>query len=194
VSVRWVFVHDKSGTHRDQYFFTTDVAMSVRSLIETYTGRWNIETTFEEIRSYLRVQTTRGWRQDTVLRMGPCLFGLYTIVAWLYAELPGRRTRFRVVDWMGKRNVSFSDAIGLGREAIFVTLLVASPVLILSMLVGLIVSIFQAVTQIQEPTLAFIPKILVSGLAILFFGPFMLAILTDFTSRIFANIAHIPIK
>ena len=90
--------------------------------------------------------------------------------------------------------MSFSDAIGLGREAIFVTLLVASPVLVLSMLVGLIVSIFQAVTQIQEPTLAFIPKILVSGLAILFFGPFMLAILTDFTSRIFANIAHIPIK
>jgi flagellar biosynthetic protein FliQ len=90
--------------------------------------------------------------------------------------------------------MSFADAIGLGREAIFVTLLVSAPVLILSMLVGLVVSVFQAVTQIQEPTLAFIPKILVSGLAILFFGPFMLAILTDFASRIFANIAHIPIK
>lgn len=90
--------------------------------------------------------------------------------------------------------MSFADAIGLGREAIFVTLVVAAPVLVLSMLVGLIVSIFQAVTQIQEPTLAFIPKILVSGLAILFFGPFMLAVLTDFASRIFINIAHIPIK
>jgi len=90
--------------------------------------------------------------------------------------------------------MSFADAIGLGREAIFITLMVSAPVLILSMLVGLVVSVFQAVTQIQEPTLAFIPKILVSGLAILFFGPFMLALLTDFTSRIFANIAHIPIK
>jgi flagellar biosynthetic protein FliQ len=90
--------------------------------------------------------------------------------------------------------MSFADAIGLGREAIFVTLLVSAPVLVLSMAVGLIVSVFQAVTQIQEPTLAFIPKILVSGLAILFFGPFMLAILTDFASRIFANIAHIPIR
>ena len=90
--------------------------------------------------------------------------------------------------------MSFADAIGLGREAIFVTLLVAAPVLVLSMAVGLIVSVFQAVTQIQEPTLAFIPKILVSGLAILFFGPFMLAILTDFAARIFANIAHIPIR
>ena len=44
VELRWVFVHDKSGTHRDSYFFTTDPAMSVGSLIETYTGRWNIET------------------------------------------------------------------------------------------------------------------------------------------------------
>jgi flagellar biosynthesis protein FliQ len=90
--------------------------------------------------------------------------------------------------------VSFADAIGLGREAVFVTLLVAAPVLLLSMVVGLLISVFQAVTQIQEPTLAFIPKILVSGLAILFFGPFMLAMLTDFASRIFTHIAHIPIK
>ena len=90
--------------------------------------------------------------------------------------------------------MSFADAIGLGREALFVTLLVAAPVLVLSMIVGLIVSVFQAVTQIQEPTLAFIPKILVSGIAVLFFGPFMLAILTDFASRVFSNVAHIPIK
>lgn len=90
--------------------------------------------------------------------------------------------------------MSFADAIGLGREALFVTLIVAAPVLVLSMIVGLVVSVFQAVTQIQEPTLAFIPKILVSGIAILFFGPFMLAMLTDFTSRVFSSIAHIPIK
>jgi len=90
--------------------------------------------------------------------------------------------------------MSFADAIGLGREAIFITLIVSAPVLVLSMAMGLIVSVFQAVTQIQEPTLAFIPKILVSGLAILFFGPFMLAILTDFTTRIFIQISHIPIR
>ena len=84
--------------------------------------------------------------------------------------------------------MNFADAITLGRDAIFVSLIVAAPVLILSMIVGLIISIFQAVTQIQEPTLTFIPKILVSALAILFFGPFMLAMLTDFTSRVFTNV------
>ena len=84
--------------------------------------------------------------------------------------------------------MSFSDAISIGRDAMFVALLVAAPVLLVSMVVGLVISIFQAVTQIQEPTLTFIPKILVSALAILFFGPFMLALLTDYTSRIFTHV------
>jgi len=84
--------------------------------------------------------------------------------------------------------VTFGDAIGLGREAVFVALVAAAPVLLLSMIVGLVVSLFQAVTQIQEPTLAFIPKIVTAGFAILFFGPFILAMLTDFMSRVFANL------
>jgi hypothetical protein len=66
---------------------------------------------FEEMRSYLHVQTTRGRSRDTVLWMRPCLFGLYTIVVWLYAEWPGRWSRIRLVDWKGKREVTFSDAI-----------------------------------------------------------------------------------
>ena len=84
--------------------------------------------------------------------------------------------------------MTYADAIGIGRDAIFVALMVTAPVLILSMIVGLVISIFQAVTQIQEPTLTFIPKILVSALALLFFGPFMLALLTDFTTRVFSNL------
>jgi flagellar biosynthetic protein FliQ len=52
---------------------------------------------------------------------------------------------------------------------------------------GFVISIFQAVTQIQEQTLTFIPKILVSALAILFFGPFMLAMLTSFMATVFRN-------
>ncbi len=84
--------------------------------------------------------------------------------------------------------MTYADAIGIGRDAIFVALMVTAPVLILSMIVGLVISIFQAVTQIQEPTLTFIPKILVSALALLFFGPFMLALLTDFTTRVFTNL------
>ena len=69
-----------------------------------------------------------------------------------------------------------------------VALLVCAPALLLGLITGLLISVFQAVTQIQEPTLAFIPKIVVVAVAILLFGPFMLALLTDFTSRVFAGI------
>ncbi|AGA29047.1 IS701 family transposase [Singulisphaera acidiphila] len=127
VNVRWVFVHDRDGTHRDGYFFTTDAAMSVTSLIETYTAQWNIETTFEEIRSYLRMETTRGWSRDTVLRVGPCLFGLYTLVTWLYSRLPRRGSRVGGVDWPGKRDVTFSDAITAVRRWLWLEWVLAIP-------------------------------------------------------------------
>ncbi|TAM85657.1 flagellar biosynthesis protein FliQ [bacterium] len=84
--------------------------------------------------------------------------------------------------------MTYADAIAIGREAMWVVLLVTGPALIIGLVVGLVISIFQAVTQIQEPTLTFIPKILAVGIAILLFGPFMLAIMTDFTINMINNI------
>jgi flagellar biosynthetic protein FliQ len=84
--------------------------------------------------------------------------------------------------------LTYAFALSLGREAIFTALIVAAPMLLLGLFTGLVVSIFQAVTQIQEQTLTFIPKILVSAIAILFFGPFMLAMLISFTSHVFTSI------
>lgn len=84
--------------------------------------------------------------------------------------------------------MTYAAALSLGRDAIVVALLVCAPALLLGLVTGLIVSVFQAVTQIQEPTLAFIPKIVIVALAILLFGPFMLALLTDFTTRVFTGI------
>ena len=127
VPVRWVFVHDRTGTHREEYFFTTDVAMKPATVIAIYTGRWNIETMFQEVRSYLGLETTRGWSRNTVRRCGPCLFCLYTVVAWLYAELPARYARVRVVDWPGKRDVTFSDAITAVRRWLWVEWVFAIP-------------------------------------------------------------------
>ncbi|HTW82567.1 MAG TPA: flagellar biosynthesis protein FliQ [Candidatus Sulfotelmatobacter sp.] len=84
--------------------------------------------------------------------------------------------------------MTYATALSLGREAIVVALLVTAPALLLGLITGLIISVFQAVTQIQEPTLAFIPKIVVVAIAILLFGPFMLALLTDFANRVFSNL------
>ena len=120
VEVRWVFVHDLTGTHRDEYFMTTAVAMTAREVIETYVGRWNEETTFQEMRSYLGLETTRGRVRNTVLRAEPSLLALYTLVVWLYVELPPRYRRVRVVAWSGKSDVTFSDAITAVRRFLWV--------------------------------------------------------------------------
>ena len=78
--------------------------------------------------------------------------------------------------------MTYAAALSLGREAIVSRCWSARRRCCSGSSTGLIVSVFQAVTQIQEPTLAFIPKIVVVALAILLFGPFMLALLTDFTT------------
>src|SRR5579875_2418671 len=88
VAVRWVYVHDVAGTHRDDYLYSTDTSLTAKEIIEEYTGRWNIETTFQEARAYLGLETTRGWKRETVLRAAPCLLGLYTLVSVWYWQLP----------------------------------------------------------------------------------------------------------
>jgi hypothetical protein len=110
VPLRWVFVRDTTGTHRDEYFFTTEPALTPTAVIGYYCGRWNIETTFQEARSGLGLETTRGWRENTVRRAAPCLFGLYTVVALLFHALPAAK-RTGAVEWPGKTVTTFSDAL-----------------------------------------------------------------------------------
>lgn len=78
--------------------------------------------------------------------------------------------------------------IQLGQEALMVVLLVSAPMLGLGLTVGLMVSVFQATTSIQEQTLAFIPKIIAVFVAILIFGPWMLRIMVEFFSGIFIGL------
>ena len=115
VPIRWTFVRDLDGTHRDEYFFSTDPAMAVAAIVAHYTGRWNIETTFQEARCCLGLETTRGWCRRTVLRAAPCLFGLYSVVAVLYHALPEAK-RTGAIRWPGKATVTFSDALGSVRR------------------------------------------------------------------------------
>lgn len=121
VPVRWVYVKDLTGTHRDEYFYSTNLDLSALEIVETYTGRWNIEVTYEEVRAYLGLETTRGRCQKTILRTEPCLFGLYTLVALWFAELPENQRRHPVVPWTGrtKKHLTFSDAITIIRRQIW---------------------------------------------------------------------------
>jgi len=77
--------------------------------------------------------------------------------------------------------VTANDAVDIARDAIIVALKLGAPIMLLGLVVGLIVSFFQAITQIQEQTLTFVPKIIVIMGAMLLLLPFMLSTLADFT-------------
>jgi hypothetical protein len=72
---------------------------------------WQIETTFQEARAYLGLETTRGRKRETVLRAAPALLGLYTLVSLWYWQLPGSVKEDWGVLWTGKEALTFSDAM-----------------------------------------------------------------------------------
>jgi flagellar biosynthetic protein FliQ len=80
--------------------------------------------------------------------------------------------------------------IGIAQRAILVTLKLSAPILGFALLTGVLVSLFQAMTQIQELTLALVPKILAVVLALVLFGPWMLRVIVEFTSELFTNMPH----
>jgi flagellar biosynthetic protein FliQ len=77
---------------------------------------------------------------------------------------------------------------GFFAQAIRLALLLAAPMLLTGLVVGLLVSIFQTATQINEMTMTFVPKMLAVGVALLLFAPWMLQLLIDFTQNLFVNI------
>ncbi len=81
-----------------------------------------------------------------------------------------------------------SDTIRLARDAILVMLQIGGPILVIALAVGLVISLIQALTQVQEMTLTFVPKILVIFASLIFLMPFMLSTLTGFTRELFDTI------
>lgn len=84
--------------------------------------------------------------------------------------------------------MSMEFVTALGRDALLVVLLVSAPLLGFALLIGVLISIFQAVTQIQEMTLTFVPKIIVTFLALIIFGPWIIRILLNFTTNLFLQL------
>ncbi len=76
----------------------------------------------------------------------------------------------------------------LGQDTLRTTALLASPLLVSALVVGLVVSVFQAVTQINEATLTFIPKMIVVGLVLVIAAPWMMDLMSQFTVQLFENL------
>lgn len=81
--------------------------------------------------------------------------------------------------------------LGIAKQAVFTVLLVSAPILGAALITGLIISILQATTQLQEMTLVFVPKIIVVFLIIIIFGPWMLNVVTSFTQDLYMSIPQI---
>lgn len=75
----------------------------------------------------------------------------------------------------------------IARDAVIVTLKVGAPIMLISLIIGLLISLFQALTQIQEATLTFVPKVIIVFISLLLLAPFMLHALTDFFEQVMAR-------
>jgi len=84
--------------------------------------------------------------------------------------------------------MSIEFITSFAREALILTLLLSAPLLGFALIVGVLISIFQAITQIQEMTLTFVPKIIVTLLAAIVFGPWIIRLMLNFTSTLFLNL------
>lgn len=120
VPVRWVWVHDLEGTHREEYFYSTDQTMPPEQIVSLYTGRWSIErkglcppqVTFQEVRAHLGFTTPRNWSAKSVLRTAPCLLGLFSLVCLIFhRHTHGKGIQPASFAWYAKGEPTFTDAM-----------------------------------------------------------------------------------
>jgi flagellar biosynthetic protein FliQ len=81
--------------------------------------------------------------------------------------------------------VSQGDLLSIGRDAVMTALLIAAPFLVVSLVIGLVIAVFQATTQIHEQNIVFVPKIVATGLIMIFLGSWIINIMVNFTQNIF---------
>ncbi len=86
--------------------------------------------------------------------------------------------------------MDIATVVNIGKNAMQVTMLLSMPLLIVSLIAGLLVSIFQAVTQIQEMTLTFIPKIIATAVALIFLAPWMAKLMVNYIIQLYSSIPN----
>jgi hypothetical protein len=128
VPVRWVFVRDRQGTHRDDYFYTTDPSLAAPQIVGWFTARWPIETTFQELRAHLGFETPRQHVARSVLRTAPCLLGMFSVVCLIYAEhVKSHPVSIHQTPWYTKIDPTFSDVIATVRRLFWQQILFQQP-------------------------------------------------------------------
>lgn len=121
-SIRWILVRDPSGERDPQAFLCTDLDRDPLAILGRFLFRWRIETTFQEVREHLGVETQRQWSDLAILRTTPALLGLYSLIAlWAHAlmAMPDAAVRPHQAAWYKKTEPTFSDAIAAVRRVLW---------------------------------------------------------------------------
>jgi hypothetical protein len=119
--IRWVLVRDPSDQREPQAFLSTNLDDTPAEILGCVVSRWRVETTFQEVRRHLGVETQRQWSDLAILRTTPALLGLFSLVRlWAGEILPAQATalRPRGAAWYAKQEPAFSDAMAAVRRAL----------------------------------------------------------------------------
>ena len=120
VAIRWVLVRDPSGEKEPQAFLCTDLKADPADILRWFVRRWRTETTFEEARRHLGVETQRQWSDLAILRTTPALLALFSLVALWASHLAAERgPPLEYVRWYRKSLPTFSDALALVRRELW---------------------------------------------------------------------------
>jgi hypothetical protein len=118
--IRWVLVRDPTGVRDTQAFLCTDIDATPVDILGWFVSRWSIETTFQESRAHLGVETQRQWSDLAIVRTTPALLGLFSLVTFWAADpaiVPSLHPRSAA--WYHKCEPSFSDAIAAVRRLLW---------------------------------------------------------------------------
>jgi len=116
--IRWVLVRDPAGIRKPQAFLCTDLNATPAAILGWYVHRWSIETTFQETRQHLGVETQRQWSDLAIARTTPALLGLFSLVTLWVAEAK-TTLHPRTAAWYVKDDPTFSDAIATVRRLLW---------------------------------------------------------------------------
>src|SRR5918912_576638 len=114
--LRWVLVRHVPGHRPPLALFCTDPSASAEQIVSWYVDRWHIESTFEEVRAHLGLETQREWSTRAVGRATPCLLGLFSLVVLLAHALYPEELPTRRAAWYPKREATFIDALAAVRR------------------------------------------------------------------------------
>jgi hypothetical protein len=120
VPIRWVLVCDPDGKLEPQALLSTKLDCDPVQIPTWFVQRWQLETTFEEARAHIGLETPRQWNDRSVGRTTPALFGLYSIITLAAACLIGEQpVPVRATAWYPKQQATFSDTIALVRRSLW---------------------------------------------------------------------------